>query len=318
MSNFNDFENRLAKNYKHIAKWAKKQGITCFRVYDDDIPEFPLAIDLYDNCLHIAEYKRKHTLSDEQYQHWLQQCNDVCLRFFQLEQNRLFVKWRDRQQGIMQYQKFDHSQNTFIIKEHGLNFEVNLSDYLDTGLFLDHRNTRKMVANMANGQHVLNLFAYTGSFSVYAAANGAASTTTIDLSNTYLQWAERNFALNNIKLGKQHQLIQADVLQWLHNSPKMPKYDIIVLDPPTFSNSKRMNSVLDVQRDHALLINQCLLLLKPQGTIFFSTNCRSFQLHTENIATVPELIKNISKQTVPDDFRNKKIHYCFTIQGNDF
>lgn len=314
MPNFTDFENRLAKNYKHIAKWARRQDITCFRVYDNDIPEFPLAIDLYGNCLHVAEYRRKHNLSPEEYEAWLQKCSEICLAFFSLMPENLFVKWRDKQQGTTQYEKFDNRQVVFKVRENNLWFEVNLSDYLDTGLFLDHRPTRQMLQKNAEAMHILNLFAYTGSFSVYAAAGNAASTTTIDLSNTYLQWAQRNMALNGFTNPKKHQFIQADVVQWLRETPKKNQYDRIVLDPPTFSNSKRMAGILDIQRDHSTLINQALSLLKKGGQLYFSTNCRSFRLDRPNIDVPAEWIKDISKQSIPEDFRNKKIHECYLIQ----
>lgn len=315
MPAFVDFQHRLAKNYRHLAKWARRQDITCFRVYDDDIPQFPLAIDRYADCLHIAEYRRKHTLSPEAYDEWLQGCTAICLDFFGLSPDYLFVKWRDRQAGTAQYEKFGERQAVFIVTENGLRFEVNLSDYLDTGLFLDHRLMRQWVGQAAAGLRVLNLFAYTGSFSVYAAAGNAATTTTIDLSNTYLQWAQRNMALNGLTDSRQHRFVQADVLRWLQDAPASEQFDLIILDPPTFSNSKRMDNILDIQRDHAWLINRALQRLAPQGILYFSTNCRSFRLATDALHVVPEHIKDLSRASMPEDFRNKHLHYCFKIHA---
>ena len=312
---FGDFKNRLAKNYRHIGKWAKRQGITCFRVYDDDMPQFPLAIDVYGDCLHVAEYKRKHTLNPEQYADWWRGCQRVCLDFFALPPEKLFVKWRDRQAGIAQYEKFDQRQAIFTVSENGLLFEVNLSDYLDTGLFLDHRPTRQWVRKAAEGLHVLNLFAYTGAFSVYAAAGNAATVTSIDLSNTYLQWAQRNMALNQYTDPNRYRYVQVDVLRWLRESPAIPNYDLIVLDPPTFSNSKRMDDILEVQRDHVRLINQCLRRLRRGGILYFSTNCRSFRLSIADIDVAADQIRDVTRQSIPEDFRNKSIHYCFKIDA---
>lgn len=303
------FANRLRKVSRHYGKWARRQGITCYRIYDADIPEFPLAVDIYEDCVHLAEYQRRHPLSDEEYRIWRSGCRQVVREVLETEPAKIFFKERRRQKGTQQYERRDDRQHEQIVRENGLQFIVNLSDYLDTGLFLDHRQTRQMVREMARGKRFLNLFAYTGSFTVYAAAGGAVSSTTIDLSNTYLEWAQRNLALNNLE-GPQHQFVRADVKQWLEE-PVRDVFDLIVLDPPTFSNSKAMRDILDTQRDHPMLINHCLARLSPGGTLLFSTNYRRFNLDEAAIRAAK--IREISAQTVPPDFRNKKIHYSFEI-----
>ncbi len=310
LPDFSMFENRLRKNWKHLQKWARREGISCYRVYDADIPEFPLAVDLYENWLHVSEYQRRHALSPEDHALWLEGSETVLARFFDFPPERIFIKTRQRQKGYQQYEKTADVRHEIVVREGGLQFLVNLSDYLDTGLFLDHRNARALVGEWASGKRMLNLFAYTGSFTVYAAAGGATSTTTVDLSNTYLAWAKRNLGLNGIA-GSQHAIVRADALQWLDESKEQP-YDLIVLDPPTFSNSKMMKEVLDTQRDHPRLINKCLKLLTPGGTLFFSTNYRNFRLEKEQLES-PN-VEDITAKTIPPDFRNKKIHASFLIK----
>jgi 23S rRNA (cytosine1962-C5)-methyltransferase len=302
--------NRLVKNYRHLSKWAKREQVSCFRIYDADIPEFPLAIDLYEHCLHVAEYRRKHKLSPEEYRAWRDASIQAMTTALNIPADNIFFKEREPQKGFQQYDKYDERRAEIIVNENGLSFVVNLSDYLDTGLFLDHRPLRKRVREQAAGKDILNLFAYTGSFSVYAAAGGAASVTTIDLSNTYLDWARRNFTVNKLLDPSKHHFIRADVKAWLRQQPTKT-YDLIILDPPTFSNSKAMTDILDTQRDHVELINRCLARLRPNGTLFFSTNYRKFRLEPAEIQT--PLITDISKYTIPPDFRNDKIHYCYQL-----
>lgn len=303
------FSNRLRKMARHFDKWARRQGISCYRIYDGDIPEFPLAIDRYEQYLHVAEYRRRHPLTEEEHRIWRAGCRQVMQEVLAIPADNIYFKMREQQKGIQQYEKYGDQQKEAVVKENGLQFAVNLSDYLDTGLFLDHRITRQMVRERAGGKRVLNLFAYTGSFSVYAAAGGAAATTTIDLSNTYLEWAKRNMALNGFA-GPQHSFVRADVKEWLLG-PGKEKYDIIVLDPPTFSNSSRMQDILDTQRDHPELINGCLKRLNAGGLLFFSTNYRRFRLEAEKIHST--LIRDITRLTIPPDFRNERIHYCWEI-----
>ncbi len=303
------FSNRLRKMARHFDKWARRQGISCYRIYDGDIPEFPLAIDRYEQYLHVAEYRRRHPLTEEEHRIWRAGCRLVMQEVLAIPAENIYFKMREQQKGIQQYEKYGDQQKEAVVMENGLQFAVNLSDYLDTGLFLDHRITRQMVRERAGGKRVLNLFAYTGSFSVYAAAGGAAATTTIDLSNTYLEWAKRNMALNGFA-GPQHSFVRADVKEWLLG-PGKEKFDIIVLDPPTFSNSSRMQDILDTQRDHPELINGCLKRLNAGGLLFFSTNYRRFRLEAEKIHST--LIRDITRLTIPPDFRNERIHYCWEI-----
>lgn len=309
MSKFEMFANRLAKTQRHLGKWARRQGISCYRVYDDDIPEFPLAVDLYENILHVSEYARAHALTPDEHSEWLDGCVETLSRVFGIHPKLIYLKFRQRQKGLQQYERFARTGAEYIVRENGLRFIINPADYLDTGLFLDHRNTRQRVRVEAAGKRVLNLFAYTGSFSVYAAAGGAAETLTVDLSNTYLQWADRNLALNGFS-GPQHRLLQADVLAWLQE-PVQARWDLVVVDPPTFSNSKRMDATLDVQRDHVDLLRRVLARTEAGGTVFFSTNYRRFKLDAEALRDAQ--IEDISRKTVPDDFRNKRVHQCFRL-----
>ena len=209
-----------------------------------------------------------------------------------------------------QYQKLDGQKNEFVVEENGLKFIINLSDYLDTGLFLDHRTTRQMIREESKGKKVLNLFAYTGSFSVNAAAGGASEVFSVDLSNTYLDWARKNFQLNGFKESKKYQFIQADVLAYLKRK-ETSAFDLIILDPPTFSNSKRMDDFLDIQRDHPLLINQCLDMLKENGAVYFSTNSSKFIWKKKK--STARAIKDITRQTTPFDFQNRFSHWCYRI-----
>lgn len=308
--NIEPFFNRLTKNLRHTGRWARKQNITCYRLYDNDMPEFPLAVDVYENIVHVSEYARPHTLTPEEHAAWLAGCMDAISEVTGVSLSLIYMKYRQRQEGLKQYDQFSRIGSEYLVREQGLKFIINPSDYLDTGLFLDHRPMRQMVREAAKGKHVLNLFAYTGSFSVYAAAGGAASTMTIDMSNTYLQWATRNFDLNGFT-GPEHRFLQADALRWIREA-KYEKFDLIVLDPPTFSNSKRMNGTLDTQRDHVWMINSLLRdWTAPGARIYFSTNYRKFKLDIEAIHA--RNIQNISKQTVPQDFRNERIHQSFLI-----
>lgn len=316
IGDLSEFENRLHKVDRHISKWARRQGITCYRIYDNDLTNFPLVIDRYEQAIHVAEYQRHHSLDEMQHQQWLEACQEIIAKVLEVPRFLVFLKERKRQKGQQQYEKVDTEKHQRLVQENGLNFLVNLSDYLDTGLFLDHRNTRQMVREQAEGKHFLNLFAYTGAFTVYAAAGGALSTTTVDLSNTYLDWAKANLNVNNFgsQIDKKHYFIKADVKQYL-DSLRPRQFDLVVMDPPTFSNSKMMKDVLDTQRDHADLLNQVIFATIPGGVIFFSTNYRSFKLDTEAIKNVE--IEEITQRTIPQDFRNKKIHRCFrmTKQG---
>jgi 23S rRNA (cytosine1962-C5)-methyltransferase len=311
MTDITIFSNRLQKNFRHWAKWAKRRGISCYRIYDRDVPEFPVALDLYEQRAHLQEFDTGWQIGEEEHARWVESVRTAASEVLELPLSAIVFKQRRRQRGLAQYEKTGARGDDFIVHEGGHRFIVNLEEYLDTGLFLDHRNTRHMVQEKAAGKRFLNLFAYTGSFTVYAAAGGAMRSTTVDLSNTYQDWARRNFELNGMD-PERHELVRADVFGFLADEVKRgERYGLIVMDPPSFSNSKKMSGVLDVQRDHAQLINQCLKLLPEDGELFFSSNLRSFQLDEAALAT--RLAKEISGQTVPEDFRNKKIHRCWLI-----
>ena len=310
------FRNRLVKVYRHLGKQARRLGITCYRVYDHDLPEFPLCIEFYGENLYVAEYKRRHGMTDEEHDTWMQEVLHVVEEVLQVEKEKIFLKLRQRKAGRLgQYQKLNAAQHEFVVMENGLKFIVNLSDYLDTGLFLDHRVTRQMVRDQSKDKQVLNLFAYTGSFSVYAAAGGARRVTTVDLSKTYLAWAERNFILNGFTPATADQkgngdFVHADVKQYLKTIAP-GTYDLIVMDPPTFSNSKRMEDFLDIQQDHAQLINEALRALGPGGILYFSTNFRKFKMDTEKINA--STIQDITRASTPFDFEGRLFRYCFRI-----
>ncbi|WP_336721492.1 class I SAM-dependent methyltransferase [Paraflavisolibacter sp. H34] len=303
------FENRLQKVFRHLSRQAARQGVTCYRVYDHDLPEAPFLIEVYGDRLYASEYKRRHALSEEEHERWLEESRTVMSRVTGIPEENIYLKLRQRKAGRLgQYQKLDESRREFVVMENGLKFRVNLADYLDTGLFLDHRTTRQMVREAAGGKRVLNLFCYTGSFSVYAAAGGAAEVVSVDLSKTYLDWAQRNMELNFP--GFPHKILQADVLGELKKMPEA-SFDLIVMDPPTFSNSKRMEAFLDIQRDHVELIGDCLRLLRPAGVLYFSTNYTRFELQAARIPAAE--IRDITKATTPFDFAGKLARQCFRI-----
>ena len=304
------FRNRLVKVYRHIGRQAARQGISCFRIYDHDLPEAPFIIEKYNENLYVSEYKRQHSLTEEEHEHWLRGCKTVMAEVTGVPEDAIFIRLRKRKESRLdQYQKLEEEKAEMIVQEGGLNFLVNLSDYLDTGLFLDHRITRSMVREESSGKRVLNLFCYTGSFSVYAIAGGASEVVSVDLSKTYLQWAERNMKLNFPEYNKAA-FVHADVLQHL-KSLSPDSFDLIVLDPPTFSNSKRMKDILDVQRDHVDLINDCMQLLTTGGNLYFSTNYTRFLLDENGINA--SSIKDITKATTPFDFAQKLKRQCFKL-----
>jgi 23S rRNA (cytosine1962-C5)-methyltransferase len=259
----------------------------------------------------VAEYKRRHGMTEEEHDEWMEESLKVMTEVLGVSKDNIFLKLRQRKPGRLgQYQKFDKVQHEFTVEENGLKFIVNLSDYLDTGLFLDHRVTRQIVREESNNKKVLNLFAYTGSFSVYAASGGANEVVTVDLSKTYLEWAKRNMELNGFRNREKYKYVHADVKQYLKTIPAA-YFDLIVMDPPTFSNSKRVEGFLDIQRDHAELINDCLKGLSADGILYFSTNFRKFVLDKEKIRA--RSITEISKTTTAFDFEKKLSRYCFKI-----
>ncbi|OQS42845.1 class I SAM-dependent methyltransferase [Chromobacterium haemolyticum] len=312
MLDVSPFANRLAKNFKHYAKWARRQELDAWRVYDKDVPQFPFAVDVYGERIHLQEYDTGWEMEDDAYREWINAVVDSLCAVTGLAHEAVTLKNRRRQKGVSQYEKAGQQGCDFIVNEFGQRFIVNLEAYLDTGLFLDHRNTRKRVREEAAGKRFLNLFAYTGSFTVYAACGGAIRSETVDMSNTYQDWSRRNFELNGLDLAR-HELVRADVFQYLEDAVDAGKqFDLIVMDPPTFSNSKKMRDILDVQRDHVWLIDYAMALLAPGGTLYFSNNLRSFKL--DERLSDDYLISDISAQSVPEDFRNRAIHQCWRIR----
>ena len=306
------FTNRLLKVYKHRSKQAQRQGITCYRVYDHDLPEFPFSIELYGDEVYVAEYLRRHGMEEEEHELWLNDCLEVISKILGVDIEEIYVRQRRRMshRSQQQYEKAGEQKEFFTVEENGLKFLVNLTDYVDTGLFLDHRVTRQMVREQASSKRVLNLFCYTGSFSVYAAAGGAASITSVDLSKTYLGWAEDNFKLNQFNEKDKYHFVHADVKQYL-KTLKPDSFDLVVMDPPTFSNSKRMNDFLDIQRDHVELLNDVLAATTNNGIIYFSTNFTRFVLEADQINA--SSIKDITKATTPFDFEGKLKRWCYRI-----
>jgi 23S rRNA G2069 N7-methylase RlmK/C1962 C5-methylase RlmI len=293
--------NRVRKNARHRRKWARRTQVSCYRIYDRDIPELPVAIDWYEGRLYLAEYSGHR--ADERDEQAIKTWGEAVCQALNISPELLFLKIRSRQRGAEQYVPLARSGERFVVGEGGLRFYVDLTDYLDTGLFLDHRVARGVVREMANGCRVLNLFAYTGSFTVYAAAGGASQTTTVDLSKTYLKWAEDNMSLNGFDSGV-HRYEQADVVQWCRDAQRRREtYDLIILDPPTFSNSKRTETVLDIQRDHLDLIKDTMLLLEPGGVLWFSTNARRFRMSEE--VTEFAMVVETTDTTVPPDFTRR-------------
>lgn len=320
-----DFKNRLLKNRKKFEKWAKLNDIECYRVYYSDLPEFNLAIDVYKDALVVQEFLAPKTIDKHKAESRLTKALALIPFVYpEIEATQIYFKTRERKKGGSQYEKITEDKVYFSIKEGPAHFWVNVSDYLDTGLFLDHRNVRLMIGNMVKGKRFLNLFAYTGTASVHAALGGAITTKTVDLSNTYLTWADENFILNQLKTGSQHQLIQADVVKWLideveyieglsNMDKKNNQYDVIFMDPPSFSNSKRMEGVLDIQQDHIALIDHAMTLLDDDGVMIFSTNLRKFKLDPSMIDIYD--IEDISLATLPEDYaRDPKIRQCYKIQ----
>jgi 23S rRNA (cytosine1962-C5)-methyltransferase len=305
------FGNRVGKRYRHLAKWARKIDTDCYRVYDRDIPEMPFALDVYGPRLLLQQYVRKGELVAPD---WLGQVAEIAAIATGVEQDAVVARRREKvDRRNEQHQKAGRAAQWFPVREHGLRFLVDLETYLDTGLFLDHRPLRQHIRSVSNGLRFLNLFCYTGSFTVCAAAGGAASTTSVDLSNTYLDWARRNLATNGLE-GARHSLIRADVLAWLGQARRMgQKYDTIFLDPPAYSSSKRMTGVFDVQRDHAELIGQTMELLSSGGELYFSCNLRGFKLAPETIGTFA--VEDISDASIPEDFRNRSIHRCWRVRA---
>ena len=377
------FSNRLSKKYRLLRKWARKERVTCFRLYDRDIPEIPLACDLYEflppeittpaeaalfmnrqrqsesandqaaiqeaqsrRYLTIFLYERPYEKPEEEEKSWLMSMADAAANVLHIEKSHIIIKARCHAKGGSQYGKSEENGiKTYfapaktikgIVQEQGQLFYVNLTDYLDSGLFFDHRQLRSTVRDSAGGKSVLNLFCYTASFSVYAAEGKAKRIESVDLSNTYLTWAKENLSLNGFDISNESKYIftRADVTGFLNQkNAEVPgktllgkpdgtnRFDIIILDPPTFSNSKKTRTAMDINRDWSNLVNKCLSLLNPKGILYFSTNSRRLNFDS-NLVTqkFPDgstiSIQDITEQTIPEDYRNTKIHRCWKLTRN--
>jgi 23S rRNA (guanine2445-N2)-methyltransferase / 23S rRNA (guanine2069-N7)-methyltransferase len=313
------FANRLAKNAKRLLAWARAGQVSCYRLYDADMPEYSLAIDLYRtvpdgfNWLYVQEYAAPASIDPQAAKRRRNEALSVLTDVCGVPAERIRVRLRRKTPRGEQYSRVDQQSQFHVVEEGGLKFYVNFDDYLDTGLFLDHRVTRHRLREAAAGKRLLNLFAYTGSATVYAAAARARSSTSVDISRTYLDWANRNFLLNGLDSTK-HLLVRAECREWLANARrKRERFDLVFLDPPTFSNSKSMSSVLDIRRDHAVLADACAQVLAPGGLIVFSTNAQRFKIDSTLVEHFK--IDDISVQTLPADFeRNPKIHRCFELR----
>jgi len=356
------FSNRLAKKYKTLRKWARRSRITCYRLYDRDIPEVPLAADLYEllpdsiadkneaarflsqeharlsendgsieseistrQYLTLYLYERPYEKPEEEEQRWISKMSDAAAAVLHIPRDHIIIKTRKHDKGGSQYAKTDDepaaSILTGIIQEQGQIFRINLSDYLDTGLFFDHRILRSIVRETSSGKTVLNLYCYTAGFSVYAAEGRAKKIDSVDLSNTYLKWARENMQLNNFSDEEKYSFIRADVKEFLaQKKAERAKYDIIILDPPTFSNSKMADTLLDINRDWAGLVNACTALLNPQGVLYFSTNSHRLSFNPELLAkTVSDgcavSVEDMTDQSIPEDYKGTKIHRCWKISA---
>ena len=302
--------NRFKKNQRRLDGWRKKSSISCYRLYDADIPEYAVAVDIYDQSIYVQEYAPPNTISEKVARERFAEIKQAVKEFSANFRGKIHYKERRRQKGDSQYQRLnDGPSETIQVNEGNAHFEVNLSDYLDTGLFLDHRPVRSLIGDMVKGKTFLNLFCYTAAASVQAALAGASSSLSIDMSNTYLDWAQRNFDLNSLRSSK-HTLLRADCLKWLESDTE--QYDVIFLDPPTFSNSKKMDSVLDIQRDHGDMIRATMAKLAPEGTLIFSNNFRKFKMDELTLRQFD--CENITPKTLDVDFeRNPRIHNVWVI-----
>lgn len=304
------FANRLKKNQKTLSRWLKQSGTTCYRLYDADMPEYALAIDIYGRHVHVQEYTPPKSVDASQAQRRLMDALAAIPQVLGCSPNDIHIKQRTRQAGKAQYTRQDSSGQRIEVQEGDARLWVNLKDYLDTGLFLDHRPVRKLLGKEADGKRVLNLFCYTATATVHAVLGGASESVSVDMSNTYLDWGRENFKLNGIS-EKRHQLVRADCLKWLERSRE--EFDLIFLDPPTFSNSKKMEGTLDIQRDHARLIDLAMASLAPGGTLIFSNNHRRFVM--DDSVSLHHVVEDLSRKLLDPDFKRRPdIHHVFRIR----
>ncbi|MGB0721971.1 MAG: bifunctional 23S rRNA (guanine(2069)-N(7))-methyltransferase RlmK/23S rRNA (guanine(2445)-N(2))-methyltransferase RlmL [Gammaproteobacteria bacterium] len=315
------FANRLRKNLKHLGRWARRAGVGCYRVYDSDLPEFAFAVDLYTGSgpdegrrwAHVQEYQAPARIDPDKAERRRLGAVGAVAEVLELPRNAVVLKRRQQQKGREQYQRMEQSGHFHQVDEGPARLRVNLTDYLDTGLFLDHRPVRALLRDRARGKRFLNLFCYTATATVQAALGGAERSLSLDMSQTYLDWAEQNFRLNGMDLAA-HRLKRVDCLDWLRNAPDAgERFDLVFMDPPTFSNSKRMEGVLDVQRDHVALIRAAMDVLNPGGCLVFSNNFRRFRLDAEALSDL--VVADITRTSLDEDFkRNPRIHQCWTIE----
>ncbi len=305
--------NRLKKNRKSLGKWLKREGINCYRLYDSDMPEYAVAIDVYDDWYHVQEYAAPKSINPQHARERFMETLAMVRDALGVDPEKIVYKRRERQKGLNQYQKLESDEERIQVSEYNARFYIKLRSYLDTGLFLDHRPIRKWIGQNANRKRVLNLFCYTGSVSVHAALGGAGRVVSVDMSNTYLNWAKDNFILNRLPIDA-HSFVRADCFQWLKECRE--QFDLVFLDPPTFSNSKKMEGSLDIQRDHVALIRLCVRRLNKGGIVLFSNNLRKFKLDEQGLSGL--VIEDISRQTIDPDFkRNTNIHHCWKISQPD-
>lgn len=305
--------NCIRNKYKHIRKWAKRTETNCFRLYDRDVAHFPLAIDFYAGryCVH---YYSPSKVDDEPPYELKLEAETMLEQLFGAEAEAIFWRTRARTKTTRQYEKLSDDKDFFVVQEYGVKFYVNLVEYLDTGLFLDHRETRHYVGSLAKGKRLLNLFSYTGSFSVHAGVQGASFTKSVDMSNTYTAWSQDNLELNGLDLDT-NVVLREDCMRFIRQEVQRgEKYDLIVIDPPTISRSKKMEGLFDIQEDYVYLIENAMKLLAPQGKIFFSTNSRKFVLDETRFKKGK--FEEISSKTIPIDFAGSKIHRCWKIVVN--
>jgi 23S rRNA (cytosine1962-C5)-methyltransferase len=312
VENSSSLANRLRKNFRHFRRWADRQGLTAFRVYDLDLPEYPCSIDWYEGRVHLIEYPRTSSLLRGTTSKAREETLRAICQALQVDRPRIYAKQHRRKVwGRQQYQATGREGECFTISEQGLKFWVNLASHLDTGLFLDHRRTRARIRAEAAGKRFLNLFSYTGSFTVYAAAGGAQSTTSVDLSRRYLDWTARNLLLNHLERGF-HEQVRADASAWLQSAGERGRrYDLIVLDPPPFSSSKSMQRSFNVQRDHVRLLDRGLALLAPGGSLYFSTSFQAFEPQWQFASSVS--VEELTPASIPEDFRRKQVHRCWRM-----
>lgn len=309
-----DLANRLRKNLRKLKPFIKRGHTDAYRIYDADIPEYAIAVDRYGDCLHVQEYAPPRNIEPEIAEQRLLLAVATLPGVLGVAADNIVLKQRRQQKGTEQYERQAHSRHELVVTEHGVRLKVNLRDYLDTGLFLDHRPIRFWLQQQAKGKRVLNLFCYTATASAHAALGGAVQVDSVDMSATYLAWGEDNFRLNGLDpAAAAYRFIQADVMQWLDACKTDGFYDLIFLDPPTFSNSKRMRDVFDVQRDHPFLIQHAMRLLKPGGVLMFSNNFRKFKL--DQLLVAQYVLEDYHQKSLPEDFkRNPKIHGCWLVR----